>query len=94
MAFLESKTRTLLGVVIVVMAAQNSNKAIASGIGGTMVAFLTGLSTALQDGGVTSQEWVTVALATVIGAGAAFGFTWAAPANRDKHTPEHLRNDW
>lgn len=59
-----------------------STKAIAGGVAGTLVAFLTGLSTALQTGGVTEQEWVTVALATVLGGAAAFGLTWASPANR------------
>lgn len=59
-----------------------STKAIASGIAGTLVAFLTGMTTALQTPGVTDQEWVAVAMATVIGGAAAFGITWQAPPNR------------
>lgn len=61
-----------------------STKAIAGGIAGTLVAFLTGMGTALQSPGITEQEWVAVALATVLGGSAAFGLTWASPANRAK----------
>jgi predicted regulator of Ras-like GTPase activity (Roadblock/LC7/MglB family) len=64
------------------MAKTTSTKAIAGGVAGTLVAFLTGLTTALQTPGVTDQEWVAVALATVLGGAAAFGLTWTAPANR------------
>lgn len=60
----------------------SSTKAIAAGVTGTLVAFLTGLATAVQSPGVTDQEWVAVALATVLGGAAAFGITWNAPANR------------
>lgn len=60
----------------------SSTKAIASGVTGTLVAFLTGLGTAVQSPGITDQEWVAVALATVLGGAAAFGITWNAPANR------------
>jgi hypothetical protein len=59
-----------------------STKAIASGVAGTLVAFLTGLRLAIDDASVTQGEWVTIALATVIGGAAAFGLTWASPANR------------
>jgi len=45
---------------------------------------LTGLATAAADNVVTGQEWINVALATVIGGAAAFGVTWSAPANRVK----------
>lgn len=61
-----------------------STKAIAGGVAGTLVAFLTGLTTAIDDSVVTQGEWVTIALATVIGGAAAFGLTWASPANRAK----------
>lgn len=54
-------------------------KAVASGITGTAVAFLTALIVANSDNAVTSGEWLTVALATVVGAAAAFGITWATP---------------
>lgn len=54
-------------------------KAVASGATGTAVAFLTALITANADGIVTSGEWLTVALATVVGAAAAFGITYATP---------------
>lgn len=59
-----------------------STKAIASGVAATLVAFLTGMGTALQTPGVTPEEWVAVALATVIGGAAGFGITWQAPPNR------------
>lgn len=62
----------------------NSSKAVAAGVTGTLVSFLTGLQVAVQDSVVTQNEWVTIALATVIGAAAAFGITWAAPANTPK----------
>lgn len=64
------------------MARMSSTKAIAGGIAGTIVAFLTGMTTAVQSPGITDQEWVAVALATVLGGAAAFGITWNAPANR------------
>jgi hypothetical protein len=54
-------------------------KAWAAGATGTAVAFLTGLQSAIADNGVTSQEWTTIALATVVGGAAAFGVTWAVP---------------
>lgn len=61
-----------------------ATKAIAAGITGTVVAFLTSLITAQADDVVTSGEWTVIALGTVIGAAAAFGVTWQAPANRVK----------
>lgn len=54
-------------------------KAIASGVAGTAVAFLTGLGVAYADGAVSGQEWVNIALATVLGAVAAFGITFQTP---------------
>lgn len=56
-------------------------KAVASGIVGTAVAFLTALITANADGAVTSNEWLAVALATVVGGAAAFGVTWKTPTS-------------
>jgi hypothetical protein len=56
-------------------------KAIASGITGTAVAFLGGLGIAYADGVVTGQEWVNIAIATVLGAAAAFGITYATPSS-------------
>lgn len=56
-------------------------KAVASGVVGTSVAFLTATITAASDGAITSGEWLTVALATVIGAAAAFGITYATPTS-------------
>lgn len=58
---------------------QTSAKAIASGVTGSAVAFLSALIPAAEDNVVTGQEWLTVALFTVIGAAAAFGITWAVP---------------
>lgn len=56
-------------------------KAVASGVTATAVAFLTALITANADGSVTSGEWLSVALATVIGAAAGFGITYATPTS-------------
>lgn len=56
-------------------------KAIAGGIVGTTVAFLSALIVANSDEAVTSGEWLTVALATVLGGAAAFGITWATPTS-------------
>lgn len=56
-------------------------KAVASGAVGTAVAFLTALIVANSDEVVTGGEWLTVALATVIGGAAAFGVTWATPTS-------------
>lgn len=61
---------------------QTADKAIAAGAVGTAVAFLSSLSVAME-GGVTPSEWVNVALATVIGAAAAFGIVYGVP-NRAK----------
>lgn len=61
-----------------------STKAIAGGIAGTLVAFLGSMITAAQTPGVTQEEWLVVALATVLGGAGAFGLTWGAPANRPK----------
>jgi hypothetical protein len=54
-------------------------KAVAAGVGGTAISFLGALGTAYADGAVSGQEWVNIALATVIGALAAFGITYATP---------------
>lgn len=54
-------------------------KAVASGVAGTAVAFLGALGVAYTDSVVTGQEWVNIALATVLGAAAAFGVTFATP---------------
>lgn len=56
-------------------------KAVASGVTATVVAFLTATITANADGAVTSGEWLTVALATVVGAAAGFGITFATPTS-------------
>ena len=57
-------------------------KAIAAGVTGVASTFLATLIVALDDGVVSDVEWLKVALAVVGAAGAAFGVTWAAPANR------------
>lgn len=56
----------------------DSKKALASGVTGTVVTFLSTLQIALS-GGVTPEEWVGIALATVIGGAAAFGITYTVP---------------
>jgi hypothetical protein len=61
-----------------------STKAIAGGIAGTIVAFLGSTITAAQTPGITQEEWLVIALATVLGFAGAFGLTWGAPANRPK----------
>lgn len=56
-----------------------NSKAVAGGVAGTLVAFLGGLGVAYADGAISGQEWVNIALATVLGAAAAFGLTWGVP---------------
>lgn len=56
-------------------------KAVASGLTATVIAFLTATITANADGAITSGEWLTVALATVVGAAAGFGITYATPTS-------------
>lgn len=60
-------------------------KAVASGLTATAVGFLTALITANADGGITSGEWITVALATVVAAAAGFGITYATPTKVTLH---------
>lgn len=56
----------------------DNKKALASGAVATVVTFLTSLQIAMS-GGVTGEEWVGIALGTVIGAAAGFGITYATP---------------
>ena len=58
-------------------------KAVVGAAIATAVAFLGVLSTALDDGVVTGQEWVSIALATVIALGGVGGVVYAVP-NRPK----------
>lgn len=58
-------------------------KAWAAGGVSTLIAFLSGLNIAMSDEKVTGNEWVDIALFTVIGAAAGFGITYAVP-NRAK----------
>lgn len=60
-------------------------KAVASGVTGTAIAFLGGLGIAYADNVVTGQEWINIALATVLGAAAAFGVTYATPTKVTLH---------
>lgn len=55
-------------------------KPISKAIAGGLVGALTALGTALIDGAVTPAEWVSVALAAIIGS----GIVYAAPANTDR----------
>lgn len=57
-------------------------KAIAAGVTTVASTFLATLIVALDDGTVSDVEWLKVALAVVAAAGAAFGVTYAAPANK------------
>lgn len=61
-----------------------STKAIAASVTAVVTTFLSTLAVALEDGAVTQNEWLTVAIATVGAVGAAFGVVHAAPANRPK----------
>lgn len=54
-------------------------KAIASGVTGTAIGFLTALGVAFSDNVVTGGEWIAIATATVLAAAAAFGITYATP---------------
>jgi hypothetical protein len=50
-------------------------------ITGAVVAGLTSLQAALDDGGITAQEGVTAAIATLV----ALGLVWAVPNTPDVH---------
>jgi hypothetical protein len=56
-------------------------KSIASGVVGTAIAFLGGVAIAYADNAITGQEWVNIAITTVLGAAAAFGITYATPTS-------------
>lgn len=56
-------------------------KAIASGLVGTAVGFLSALGLAASDGTITGGEWIGIASATVLAFAAAFGITYAVPAS-------------
>lgn len=60
-----------------------ATKAILGAAVATAVAFLGALSTALDDGAVTGQEWISIALATIIALGGVGGLVYAIP-NRPK----------
>jgi hypothetical protein len=55
---------------------------VAKAIAGGLVAGLTSLQTALDDGGVTATEWVSAGIAALVG----LGVVWAVP-NRQPSTP-------
>lgn len=57
------------------------SKAYASGVAATLVAFLGALSVAYADGAVSGQEWINIALTTVVAAAAGFGVTYATPTS-------------
>ena len=48
-----------------------------------LVALLGALGTALTDGGISAEEWVTIASATVLAAGAVYGVTGTEPRSGD-----------
>lgn len=60
-----------------------ATKALLGAAVATAVAFLGALSTALDDGTVSGQEWISIALATVIALGGVGGLVYAVP-NRPK----------
>jgi hypothetical protein len=55
---------------------------VAKAIAGGLVAGLTSLQTALDDGGVTAVEWVSAGIAALVG----LGIVWAVP-NQQPSTP-------
>ena len=59
-------------------------KAVVASVVAVVTTFLTGVSVALEDGAVSQNEWLTVAIATVGAFGAVFAGTYAAPANKPK----------
>lgn len=59
-----------------------AHKAWAGGIVSTLIAFLTPLKFAMENG-ITGAEWVDIATFTIIGAAAGFGITYVVP-NRAK----------
>lgn len=60
-----------------------ASKAVVGAAVATAVAFLGALSTALDDGAVSGQEWVIIALATVIALGGVGGTVYGV-TNRPK----------
>jgi hypothetical protein len=53
--------------------------AVSKALAGALAAFASSFAVAYTDREVSTAEWVTVAVATVVG----FGGVWVAPANRD-----------
>jgi hypothetical protein len=66
-------------VVVPTPASTSVHKAYAGGLTSGVVAFLSTLQIAAVDNGISLQEWITIALATVIGLAAGFGVTYSIP---------------
>lgn len=56
-----------------------ATKAVVGGVIGAVAAGLGTLYTALDDGVVTSQEWVGITLSTIVALGAVFGGVYSVP---------------
>jgi hypothetical protein len=56
-------------------------KAVAATVATIAVAFLGALGVAITDNVVTGQEWVTIAIATIVATGLVGGATYLAPAS-------------
>lgn len=61
-------------------------KAIVAAVTSVVTTFLSTLAVALEDGAVSQNEWLTVAIATVGAVAAVSGAVYAAPANRPVET--------
>lgn len=55
-------------------------KAVAATIATVAVSFLGSLGVAIADGAVSGQEWVTIAIATIVSTGLVGGATFITPA--------------
>lgn len=55
-------------------------KAVAATVATVAVSFLGALGVAIADGAVSGQEWVTIAIATIVSTGLVGGATFITPA--------------
>lgn len=63
-------------------------KAIVAAVTSVVTTFLSTLAVALEDGAVSQNEWLTVAIATVGAVAAVSGAVYASPANRPVEGPD------
>ena len=60
---------------------------IAKALIASVVAFLTAISTALGDGSISAQEWITALIALIIGFGAVFSVPNKPPFVSEQEPP-------